>query len=232
MIKKINSKILDVKSLTKDTKEISLEIPKDFSFNPGQYILLELPIEGKIQKRAYSIASNPSNRNNIDLCVKKVSQKGFVSELFKLKNNSKINFIGPAGKFFINDFPKQDLVFIAVGTGIAPFKSMIEYLLNNEFKNKITLIHGYRHEKGILYEKELSTLEKEHTNFKQNIILSQPKTKNYKKGYVQDFIRSLSKNPEKNKFYICGMRNMIDEVSKELSKMKVKPQNILFEKYD
>lgn len=232
-IQKIKSKILEIKYLTKDTKKFVISVPRDFSFKAGQYILLEIQIKGKIQRRAYSIASEPNMKNIIELCIKKIVREGFVSELFKLKTNSKITFIGPAGKFFINEIPKNNLVFISVGTGIAPFKSMVEYLLKElKFKKQITLIHGYRHEKDILYKNEFEELEKQFKNFKQKIILSKPKeqTKKILKGHVQEFIKDIE--TKNTKFYICGMKEMVSESILKLKSLKVKSENILFEKYD
>lgn len=232
MLQKIQTKILDKKDLSKDVKLFILETPKDFDYKAGQYVLIELEIEKQIQRRAYSIASSPNNKGKIELCIKKVSKTGFANELFKLPVRKEISLMGPIGKFFINKKPKQDLVFISVGTGIAPFKSMIEHLLKTlNFKKQITLIHGYRHEEDVLYKKSFSKLEKQFPNFKQNIVLSQPKkiSKKIQKGHVQDFI----KKPEtKTNYYICGMKIMVEEVSKKLNSLGVSSENIFFEKYD
>jgi len=235
MLRTIKSKILEETSLTKDVKKFVLSIPEDFNFKAGQYVLLELTTKGKIQRRAYSIASDGLNPKHLELCVKKIIHEGFAHELFKLKKNSEIKLIGPVGKFFIKEKPKKDLVFISVGTGIAPFKSMIEYLLQElKFKKSITLIQGYRHKKDILYKDYFSNLEKKYKNFKQHIILSQPEKPNPKtpKGHVQDFIEKLIKDPEKKSFYVCGMKEMTHQVSEKLHSLKIKPEDILFEKYD
>lgn len=235
MIKKINSKIIEIKNLTKDTKKIVLSVD-GFEFKAGQYVLLELKIDGKIQRRAYSIASAPSakDKNEVELCIKKVSKKGFVSELFKLKAGQRINLIGPAGKFVVDEKPSvKELVFVSTGTGVAPFKSMIEYLLRDlKFKGKIKLIHGYRYKKDILYENFFDDLEGEFSNFEQDIILSRSSGKDYSKGYVQDFLKKMVGNVKGKEFYICGLKDMIFEVVEKLKSLGVKDGKIFFEKYD
>lgn len=229
-IQKIQSKILEINSLSKDTKQFVISVPKEFKFKPGQYVLLEIEIENQIQRRAYSIAAAPNNNKKIELCIKKVLEKGFTNELFKLRVGKRINLIGPVGKFFIDEKPKEDLTFISVGTGIAPFKSMIEHLLKElNFKKSITLIHGYRHDEDILYKDFFSKLAKKFPNFRQKIILSKPSKKYHLQGHVQDF---LEKPKSKNKYYICGMKEMIAQVSEELNSLGVKSENIFFEKYD
>ncbi len=234
IIQKIQSKIIEISPLAKDTKKFILSVPKNFRFKAGQYILLELPLHDTIQRRAYSIASTLENKRQIELCIKKIAKKGFVSELFKLKTNSKITFLGPIGKFFIEKRPKNKIVFISVGTGIAPLRSMIEYLLKNlKFKKAIILIHGYRHEENIFYEKIFSNLEKKFSNFKQYIVLSKPKKiKEILKGHVQNHISKIISKPQDCIYYICGMKEMISEVTEKLNKLKIKKQNIFFEKYN
>ncbi len=228
-MKKTSLKILEIKPMIKDTKKFILSIPENFKFKPGQYILLELKIKNQTQRRAYSIASAPNNKKQIELCIKKILPNSFANEIFKLQKNSKINCIGPIGKFFIDKIPKKDLIFISVGTGIAPMKSMIEHLLKNlKFKKEILLIHGYRQEKDILYKKFFSDLEKQFPNFKQKIILSKPKPNYRLKGHVQNFIK---KPKSKTKFYICGMNEMLFEVAEKLKKLKIKKENIFFENY-
>ncbi len=233
MINKIQSKILEIKSLTKDIKQISLKIPKNFTFKSGQYILLELPVKDSIQRRAYSIASAPNKKEKIELCIKISKESLFLSELNKLKKYKEISFIGPAGKFKLNEKSKKDLVFISVGTGIAPIKSMIEDELKNKNSDKkINIIHGYRHKEDILYKNFFTKLEKKFPNFEQNIVLSKPRKRYHLKGHVQDFLKDLIKNPKQKNYYLCGMKDMISEVSETLKKLGVKENQINFEKYN
>ena len=235
-MKKIKSKIIEKKSLAKNTKKFILSVPKNFEFKPGQYVLLELLIKNKISRRAYSISSAPNydtKKNQIELCIKKIAKKGFVSELFKMRVGEKINFIGPIGVFFINKKPKKDLVFISTGTGIAPFKSIIENLLANlNFKKQITLIAGYRYEKDILYKSFFDNLEKKFSNFKQRIVLSKPENNNFLKGHVQNQIKELISNPKENLFYICGKKEMVSDVIKKLNSIGISNNEIFFEKYN
>jgi len=231
MIQRTKSKILEIENLTKGTKNFVLSVPKDFNFKAGQYILLELPVGGKIQRRAYSISSAP-RKKYLELCIKFSSGSSFSQKLKKLKKGSEINLIGPTGNFFIDKKPINNLVFISAGTGIAPLKSMIENLLVNlKFKREILLISGYHYEENILYKDYFEKLEKRFPNFKQRIVLSKPRKVSTKmlKGYVQDFIE---KSKSDTDFYICGMKEMISKVVNKLEKLKIKKEKIFFEKYD
>ena len=223
MISIFNSKILDIKYLTKTVKQIKLSVPEGFSFKPGQYVSLTIIKEGKKIRKPFSIASNPKN-NFIELCIKLVKNSETSKYIDNLKKNDEVELFGPAGKFTIQN-KEKDICFISMGTGIAPFRSMVLDLLENNFKNKIIIFLGFRNEKNILYKKDFSKV-------KIYNILSQPKGRNYKfKGHVQDFLKEIPKD-FKGDFYICGLTEMVDSTKEKLISLGFEEKNIFVEKYD
>ena len=135
--------------------------------------------------------------------------------------------------FLFGDSLQRDIVFIAVGTGLTPFVSMINNLLENRFKNKIVLIKGFRHEENILYEKEFEELKRKHKNFEFHNILSQPKMKDFKnKGYIQDFLEKYISEVSNSDIYICGLSPMINSVKEKAIELGIPENRIFFEKYD
>ena len=232
-IRVFESEILEIKNLTPSVKYLKLSKPEDFEFKPGQYLSFSFYIDGKKLRTPYSIASLPGE-NYIEFCIKLV-EKGKAPKFIKtLKKADKVELFGPAGKFFINEHSiNKDLIFISAGTGISTFISMIPYLLKTEFKNKLILLKGFRSEEEILYDKELSELEKNHKNFKFYNILSQPKNKNFlNKGYVQGFLEKYIPKNFKGDFYICGLSEMINRVIKNLKELNIEENRMFFEKYD
>ena len=234
MISVFNSRILEIKNLEGNVKILKLSVPEDFSFRAGQYVSISVPLDGKKLRRPYSIASPPKRDGVIELCIKLI-ENGPASEYVKtLSEGDEIELFGPAGKFIIfRDSLQKDIVFVAVGTGITPFASMIPNLLENGFKNKIILIKGFRHEENILYDNELEILKRKHKNFEFHNILSQPKNSKFEnKGYVQDFLGKYISNISKSDIYICGLSPMINSVKEKAIEMGVPENRIFFEKYD
>ena len=225
-ILRFRSKILDVINLTSSVKHLTFPVLEEFDFYPGQFISLILNKDGREIKRPYSIASQPS-RKSMDLCIK-IVQNGLVTPLIDgLKKGDEIEVLGPMGDLIVKDFSKH-LIFISTGTGIGPFRSIINYLLENSFKNKITLLTGYRTEEEVLYESEFKELEKKFMNFFYHRILS--RSEKEENGYVQKLV-------EKNLFlnshyYICGLKGMVNSVKDLLSEKGIPKENIFFEKYD
>lgn len=226
------SKVVELKNLNPKVKCLKFLTPKSFKFKAGQYLLLSIFSNGKKFRRPYSIASSP-NSKEIGFCVR--LNKGSESSDFlkKLKKGDKVELFGPAGKFIVDSkSKKKDLIFISTGTGISPFRSMIPWLLEEGYKKKIILLKGFRNEKEILHNKEFLEIKRKYKNFEFHNILSKPKNKNFKdKGYVQDFFdKYISKNFDGN-FYLCGFKEIVKDVARELKKRGVKSNRIFFEKY-
>ena len=231
-VKKFESQILQVKDIAANVKQFRFSTPDDFKFEAGQFMSVILKDEtGKEFRRSYSIASSPSRKGYLEFAITIVTG-GKASGVFQsLKQGDRVGMIGPLGVFGIKK-RESDIVFIATGTGVAPFRSMIRSLLESGFQKKITLLAGVRHEEHILYEAEWKALEMEHDNFKHYQTVSQPK-EGYtgEKGRVQILIDKYAKDKD-SEFYLCGLFAMIDDVSKFLMSRGIGSEKIHFERYD
>lgn len=232
---RFKSKVKETINLTPSVKHLILSSPKDFDFYPGQFISLILNKDGREIRRPYSICSKPGI-NSIDLCIK-IVENGLASPIINnFKINDEVDVLGPMGTFVIKDLSK-DLVFISTGTGIGPFRSIINYLLENNFQNKIILLTGYRYKEDVLYDKEFRELEKKHKNFFYKTVLSKTsfnedreKIKNSENGYVQSLVKNYI-NPEHH-YYICGLKEMVNSVKELLEQKGIPKENVFFERYD
>ncbi|MBS3092605.1 FAD-dependent oxidoreductase [Candidatus Pacearchaeota archaeon] len=232
---KFTSEILEIKQLSNSVKHLKISIPKDFNFIPGQYISMILEKENEKIRRPYSLASIPEKANEgyAELCIK-ILENGLASPIIdKFKANDKINFLGPLGFFKISDESKnKNLIFISHGVGIAPFRSMIPYILEYGHQAKVTLLTGYKEEERILYNDEFKELEKKYKNFKYYSILSEPinNTENNEIGRVQQLVKN-NINKEAH-YYLCGLKEMVDSVRAILVNNDIEMKNIFSEKYD
>ena len=226
-IHRFKSKILDVKSITPNTKHITISTPEDFDFYPGQFISIILDKEGREIRRPYSIASKPTP-NSLDLCIK-ILEKGLGTPIIdKFKVGDEIDVLGPMGAFIIDkESLNKPLILISTGTGITPFRSITHHLLENNPQQIITLLTGYRYEKDVLYEDEFKELVDKNENFSYHRILSQ---EGENKGYVQKLIDE-NFDPDAD-YYICGLKDMVNSVKEHLEELGVQKENIFFEKYD
>src|SRR3989338_11515258 len=115
-------------------------------FKPGQYILLEV---GK-GFRQYSIASSPVFDRKFELLVD-TTPMGIGSQyLTNLGIGNAIHFRAPLGVFVLQD-SKLPKMFLATGSGIAPMKSMLEFLHGTHARHKRTLLWGLQSAKRLYY---------------------------------------------------------------------------------
>ena len=129
-------KVIKIENETSDTRRFWIEVPEltSFDFIPGQFVTLDLPIHEKPNKRwrSYSIASCPDDTNVFELVIVLDNNGLGTPYLFnQVVVGSEITLRGPQGVFMLKEPIDEDLVLICTGTGIAPFRSMIQNIKNS-----------------------------------------------------------------------------------------------------
>ncbi len=206
---------------------------KTMHFRAGQFVQVFVPQSDKPRRTSYSIASGPQHQDFFELCVTHVEGGKSSTFLHSLKVGDKVTVMGPLGKFGMPEPLPRDAVFIATGSGIAPFRSMIEDQLAKKTPHKLNLLFGNRFDEDIIYKSDWEKLATENKNFRYFFTLSRP-TEKWKgsKGYVQEKISGFVASPKDNDFYICGLSPMINAVQEKLLSLGVPKEQIHFEKYD
>lgn len=218
--------------VTPRNKHLRFRLPKgkEIHFEAGQFVQMFIPDNGKTRRTSYSLASSPEHREYFELCVTLVDGGKSSTFLHGLKVGDRIQGLGPLGKF--RNPGDREPVFIATGSGIAPFRSMIYDLVHRGYKGSMHLIFGNRFEPDIIYRKEWEDLAKKSANFKPLFTLSRDQNWTGPRGYVQDKILGVIPDATSKNFFICGLNNMITAVQDKLLSMGVPQNQILFERYD
>ena len=205
-----------------------------FEFDPGQFvnIIAQPPSCEKPDKRPYSIDSPPYEKGYIDLVWKRVEGGLMTNYLITLKEGDKLTVQGPLGRFGLKQPVPQRLVFVATGTGIAPFRSIIKQLFKEGTDREVWLIFGNRYDSDVLYQKEWEELAARHSNFHFVPTISRPKQWKGETAYVQLLLPKYISSPENTHLYICGLTNMISEVQAKALEMGFTKDQVIFEKYD
>lgn len=229
---KLNLIVSEMIHQTKDATTIRL-VSKDGylpPFEAGQYINIFAEIEGVRTSRPYSICSSPKQRAYYDITIARIA-KGFVSSYFlnEVKVGDTFEATAPAGNFHYNPiFHGKNLVFLAGGSGVTPFMSMIREVLSTELDRNIHLIYGNRAEEGTLFLEELKDLAARHSNFKFSLVLSEPNPWYVGlTGFINgECIKNEVLNIPDSTFYICGPQVMYDFCLAELSKLNIPQRKI------
>lgn len=201
---KVSSKVYDV--------TFTVQTPDTLQFEPGQTIMIH--IEPGVN-RSMSIASAPTQNKSIRLCWD-VSPMGKGCQWLLARNvGDSVSFMAPLGAFTYKDVPRAP-IFLATGTGLAPFYSMLSTYLPTGKISKAHLYWGLRFEEDRFWEKELASLAQTYPQFSYDIVLSRPsETWSGKKGYITDYVLT---QPDivSYEYYLCGNNKMVDTATQAL----------------
>ena len=228
----MKARLIESREIAPHTRHFEFETPDwKAAFVPGQFLSVTAKIGEDDITRAYSIVS-PPNGNRFAFCANLV-RDGYLSPfLFALTPGDEIDFKGPYGAFILRR-PLSDSIFVATGTGIAPFRSMLMSHLVAYPDRRFTLIFGVRHEHGLLYHDELGALAESYSNFRYLPTLTRPPEHwTGLSGRVQQPTLEALGDRRDVDVYICGLREMVDDVRLKLKEIGVDRKRIIYERYD
>ena len=193
-------------------------------FRAGQYINLFVNIDGVQTSRPYSIASAPG-KAYLDITVRRMDG-GFVSHylLDRVKVGDQFESSGPNGTFYFEPLiDSSNLVFLAGGSGITPFMSIIREVTHKKLPVNIHLIYGSRIPEDIVYRKELDSIARKHSNIKVDYVISEPPTgwKGHQGFLDKAMITSLVGSVEGKTFFMCGPSQMYTLCAKVLESLAI-----------
>lgn len=193
-----STELLDRRWLSEKTIELRLAKPPLFTFNPGQRICL---IHNSVE-RDYSLVSAPDDADLI-LCIRKVPKGILSSQLSEIAPGTRLQFTGPHGYFTFKP-SHRPAIFVATGTGLAPFCSMVRSGITD-----IELLHGVSLAADLYYADLLLPAVKRYIP-----CLSKPAGSpgDYFSGRVTDYLQN-KLAPGEYDFYLCGQRDMIHDVT-------------------
>jgi ferredoxin-NADP reductase len=235
-----------ITSMTPSVKSYSLALLDDatITFQPGQYVQWYVPKEGGTVAKPYSIASPPGQHRELEICIKRVDG-GYVSNYCdRLAGGETFEIRGPIGKFHLREPVDSDLVFLATGTGVAPFRSMLRGLfpINQgesawapyrfQTDRQVWLIFGVRHEDEVLYESEFRRMAERYATFHFIPTISRPNQQwTGATGYVQDHLVPQLRDSTGKQVYVCGLMPMIEAARAALKGMGFQREQIHYEIY-
>jgi ferredoxin-NADP reductase len=229
-------RVVEIRAETPTSKTLRFErLDGDLPpFRPGQYINLLVDVDGVLTSRPYSIASAPG-RPYLELTVRD-KPDGFVARYLvrEVEVGDQLEATGPAGHFYHEPLiDGEDLVFLAGGSGITPFMSIIRDALGQERPPRIHLIYGSRTPEEAIYHDELSSLALANPALTCTLVVSEPAPDDQgPTGFLDaDLIESQVGDLNGRTFYLCGPSVMTDFCQAALDELGVPVQRIRRELY-
>ena len=129
-----------------------------FPFEPGQYATLGLMGPDKLIQRPMSISSSADDLSEYEFFIRRVEHGALTPILWERRVGDPINIKGPKGKFVLQDDGRRAL-WVASGTGLAPFMSMLETLRGRGQTRDAVILHGVSYDYDLAWRRQLSELE-------------------------------------------------------------------------
>jgi CDP-4-dehydro-6-deoxyglucose reductase len=191
-----------------DIHELKFTKPAGFTFQPGQFLMLDVPSledETDLQPRAYSIASTPAEEEV--LIGIKIKHGGRAGEWVKqqLKPGMEVAVKGPLGAFLLYKETHKDYLFVCTGAGLAPFRSIVKAALEAGETRRMDLVHGVCEEQDFFWREEFAALAERYPNFHVHYTLSKPAEGwTGSTGYVQKVSPQVVPDARQRSVYVCG----------------------------
>ncbi len=231
-LQKYTTTLSHITNLNDHTKLFQLRFPegKPFHFIAGQFVILTVTdLEGKMQRRSYSISSAPMHADYIELCIKILPDGRVSSYLNSLAVGAPIEIDGPYGKFTVDYTHDKELIFVGTGVGIAPLRGMLQEVFVKNYSKPVWLFFGFRYEDDFIFRDELSALEEQYHNFHFVPVISKPGehvAPDIDVGHVTDVLPMYVKSGENKAVFICGSLPMVRDVVSVFEKIGISKEQI------
>ena len=202
-----------------------------FTFKPGQFVTLALPIGDREVRRTYTVSSPPTRTSYIEVTVKRDgAASGYLHD--QVHEGDQIEVQALSGSFTFTGAESEGVVLIGGGVGVTPMMSVLRSLLDAAWEHDIWMVFSVRTPRDIIFEKELAYLQERHPNFHLQVIVEdaagtgwQGLTGRVAAGQLQAFVPELARR----RVYLCGPAPMMDTVRATLHGLGVPDGEVLTE---
>ena len=197
---------------------------EQFTFLPGQFLMIEVPGYGEVP---ISISSSTSNKGFIELCIRRAGT--VTNALHRARRGAKVGIRGPFGTHFpLNRMKGQSILLIAGGLGLAPLRAPIYYVTENrsEFKN-VHILYGTKSPDQLLFDYQYESWRRI-DDVNMEIIVEEPDGSwDGPVGLITKLLEDVDVDPNGTYAVVCGPPVMFKFVCRRLSEMGI-PMDRMF----
>ena len=229
-------RVAEVRRLCEDAATVAFEIPEElseeFAFAPGQSLTLRRQVDGRDERRSYSICAPAGTSPRIG--VREVPGGLFSSWLVReLAPGDVVEVMAPTGAFTPDLATPGHHVLIAAGSGITPMLSIAESVLAADDRSRVTLFYGNRRTDSVMFADELADLKDLHpVRFQLAHVLSrEPREAEVLSGRLDAerlaaLVDALVDVGSADHWWLCGPHGMVRDALRVLTDLKVPADRI------
>lgn len=228
-----------IRDLSYDIKQVRIRLvePDTIAFRPGHVIRLGVPPCGgraEVVYRSYSLSNPPSESRHVELIIRMVPAGICTTWVFTmLKELDEVRFKGPYGKFALTETDRP-MVWIAGGSGMAPFWGMIRHMREKHIGRECIYFFGAVTRRDLFLTDELRELERDMPSFRFVPALSAPAPEDHwegETGLITEVVERHVRDVSEKEFYLCGSGAMVDAAIREIEGKGVTKDRIFYDRF-
>lgn len=222
----IAAEVTAVEPVASETVRLEVRVPQAVSFEPGQYV--RITPAGADFHRSYSMANVPGT-DRLQFFIRLVPGGAFSQWLAGAKAGDPVELSTPHGTFFLREEDRPRL-FVAGGTGVAPFLSMLRAMAARPAAQRTTLLVGARTPGHLFALDELKQLGERLQGMDLQVAVEQDAQPGCHAGYATDLIPQLGLDPS-TRVYLCGPPPMVEAGRRAAEAAGLQRADVLCERF-
>lgn len=224
----VQATVAGVHALSDTSFQLRVTLPAAMPFLPGQYVNVQVPGTGAA--RAYSFSSNPQALE-ASFLIRNIPGGLMSGYLARAKVGDRMDLTGPMGAFYLRPVNRPQ-VFLAGGTGLAPFLAMLEQIATTGTDQPIRLYYAVTRDADLVELDRLHSLSAQIPSLDIVTIVVAPEVDHALRGYVTDHLTAADLWDGAADVYLCGPPPMVEAVRAHMAALGVTPASFLFEKFN
>jgi len=233
-VQEFRAQVTAATMVTPDTRELRLRLlePEAISFRPGQYVQVFVPGTKERTFRAYSIASPPSVRNEVELLVRLIPNGLGSGYLHRVQPGEEVRFTGPYGEFVLDS--ASELICIGGGCGMAPMRSILRHVAEVSPQQACWLFFGARTAEQAMYQDDFRELTATVPGLHVHYALSEPQSSPQwqgETGFIHESADRHLKDGTNKQVFLCGPPPMIKAAIEVLTAKGIPRERIFYDEF-
>jgi len=233
-LQRFDAQVAAISPATPSIHVLRLAIPDaGFRFLPGQWVDLSIEVDGSTQTSGYSITTSPIHQGEIELAIKRSARHPVARWVHeRAAVGDRVRVSQGQGPFVYLPEMSDNVVLIGGGVGVTPLLSIFRHVRDAQLPTRAHLLYSVSDSREILFRDELDTAARTHDNLHVSITVTQPDALWHGlTGRIDPVKLHALDVPVDTLYYLCGPKDMVEDMSTLLHDLGVPMNRIIFEKW-